>query len=210
MKVVTSVTLFALIATPALAGSWETRCETASVPYQQTVKGANTGEILGGAIIGGIIGKAATGKDGGAAVGAIIGGAVANENGAKTVTKYKDIETCRQVYIPANISDDAALMQTILHLNNGGSESRERIMDVQYTIGVGHDGVWGPRSVMAANAYLEGAQVVSTVDEEKTPLYSLMVNDVIVVSSTDVNSIDEIKKALFRAGVDSKILVNVE
>ena len=40
----------------------------------------NTGAVLGGAVLGGIIGKTVTKKDGGAAVGAIIGGAIANEN----------------------------------------------------------------------------------------------------------------------------------
>jgi len=210
MKIVALATLFALFVTPALAGSWELRCKTQTVPYQETVKGANTGEILGGAIIGGVIGKAATGKDGGAAVGAIIGGAIANEKGNKTVTRYKDVETCTQVFVPSRINDEKALRQTILHLNNGGSESKERIMDVQYTIGAVHDGAWGSRSVMAANAYLEGTEVASSVDAGKTPLYSLMVNDVIVVTSADVNSIDEIQKALLRAGVDSKILVNME
>ncbi|MCB1369042.1 MAG: hypothetical protein KDK00_14850 [Rhodobacteraceae bacterium] len=198
------------MATPALAGTWETRCKTQSVPYQETVRGGNTGDILGGAIIGGVIGKAATGQDGGAAVGAIIGGAVANENSTRTVTRYKNVETCKQVYVPSQIYDGEALRQSILRLNSGGTESKERIMDVQYTIGVGHDGVWGPRSVMAANAYLDNAPVAPAVDEGKTPLYSLMVNDVIVVSSTDVNSIDEIKEALYRAGVDSIILVNVQ
>ena len=39
----------------------------------------NTGAVLGGAVLGGIIGKTVTKKDGGAAVGAIIGGAIANE-----------------------------------------------------------------------------------------------------------------------------------
>lgn len=209
MKTVASVVLFALLATPALAGSWETRCKTQSVPYQQTVKGGDAGDILGGAIIGGVIGKAATGKDGGAAVGAIIGGAVANENSTKTVTKYKDVETCTQVYIPSQIYDEEALRQSILRLNSGGSESKERVMDVQYTIGVAHDGAWGPRSVMAGNAYLQGLPVASTA-EGKMPLYSLMVNDVIVVSSTDVNAVDEIKRGLMEAGVESTILVNVE
>ena len=77
----------------------------------------------------------------------------------KTVTKYRDVETCRQVYIPSLITDDLDLRQSILLLNNGGSESKERTMDVQYTIGVKHDGKWGPKSMAAANAYLDGAVV---------------------------------------------------
>ena len=38
-----------------------------------------------------------------------------------------------------------------------------------------------------------------------SPLYSLMVNDVVVVSSPDVNAIDEIKKGLLRAGVEADL-----
>ncbi len=210
MKTVVTVTLIALTTTPLAAGSWETQCGVKSVPYQTTVGGAKPEEILGGAIIGGVIGKAATGDNSGAAVGAIIGGAVANESGKKTVTKYKDVETCSQVFIPEYINDQGTLRETILRLNSGGSESRERIMDVQYTIGANHDGVWGPRSVMAANEYLAGKPVTDIVDEAQSPLYSLIVNDVVVVSSADVNAIDEIQKALLEAGVESQIFVNLE
>lgn len=213
MKPVIYAVLIALVATPSLAGSYETRCKTESVAYQERTN-AKPEEVLGGALIGGVLGKAATGDNGGAAVGAIIGGAVANEKGKKTVTKYRDVETCRQVYIPSLITDDLDLRQSILLLNNGGSESKERTMDVQYTIGVKHDGKWGPKSMAAANAYLDGAVVDRTNDEviseDRTTLYSLMVNDVVVVSSPDVNAIDEIKQGLYRAGVDATILVNVE
>lgn len=213
MKIVVSAILLAFVATPSFAGSWETRCKTQSVPYQETVKGGNAGEVLGGAIVGGIIGKAATGTDGGTAVGAIIGGAVANENSRRTVTRYRDVETCKQVYIPAKIYDDAALRQAILNLNRGGSESKDYIRDIQFTIGVNHDGVWGRRSAAAANAYLDGAEVTpapAPVVDNGAPLYSLMVNDVVVVSSPDINAIDEIKQGLFQAGVDATILVNVQ
>jgi uncharacterized protein YcfJ len=213
MKIIASVAILAVLATPVLAGSYETRCTTESVAYQVST-GAKPEEVLGGAIIGGVIGKAATGETGGAAVGAIIGGAVANEKGKKTVTRYKDVETCRQVYIPSVIEDDYELRQSILLLNNGGSESKERTMDVQYTIGVRHDGKWGPKSRSAAEAYLDGAEVDRVtevvVPEDRTPLYSLMVNDVVVVSSPDVNAIDEIKQGLDRAGVDATILVDVQ
>jgi hypothetical protein len=161
-----------------------------------------------------VIGKAATGDNKAATVGAIIGGAVAADKGKKTVTRYRDVETCRQVYVPSLIRNEADLRESILLLNDGGSESRERTMDVQYTIGVGHDGVWGPRSVAAGNAYLRGAPVetssVETPADESQPLYSLLVNDVVVVSSPDVNTIAEIKQGLDRAGVVATIMVDVE
>ena len=58
----------------------------------------NTGAVLGGAVLGGIIGKTVTKKDGGAAVGAIIGGAIANENQkSKTSTGiigYENTNVC--------------------------------------------------------------------------------------------------------------------
>lgn len=210
MKTFLSVTLIALTTTPLTAGTWETRCGTSSVPYNASVNDAKPEDILGGAVIGGVIGKAATGDNGAAVVGAIIGGAVASESKKKTVTKYKQVKTCNKVFIPESISDQDALRETILHLNSGGTESRELIMDVQYTIGANHDGSWGPRSVMAANEYLAGNPVTDVVDEAKSPLYSLIVNDVVVVSSPDVNAIDEIQKSLLEAGVDSQIFVNLE
>lgn len=216
MKVIASATLFAILATQSFAGSWETRCTTQSVPYQETVKGGNAGDVVGGAIVGGIIGKGVTGQDSGAAVGAIIGGAVANENSRRTVTRYRDVETCKRVYIPAKIYDNAALRQAILNLNAGGSESKERIRDVQFTIGVNHDGIWGRRSAAAANAYLDGVSAPAPAPAPEPdapagePLYSLMVNDVVVVSSPDINAIDEIKQGLFQAGVEATILVNVQ
>ena len=59
----------------------------------------NTGAVLGGAVLGGIIGKTVTKKDGGAAVGAIIGGAIANENQkSKTSTGvigYENTRVCK-------------------------------------------------------------------------------------------------------------------
>ena len=59
----------------------------------------NTGAVLGGAVLGGIIGKTVTKKDGGAAVGVIIGGAIANENQkSKTSTGiigYENTKVCK-------------------------------------------------------------------------------------------------------------------
>lgn len=210
MKQFAMTVVFSLAATHALAGSWETRCETQSVPYQESVKGAKPGEVLGGAVVGGVLGKAVTGKKGGALAGAVIGGVVVNESTRHTVTKYRDVETCKKVFIPSQIYDRDTLRGTIQRLNGGERLNKELVMDVQYTIGVSPDGVWGPRSVRAANAYLDGADpVVQPASTGDDALYSLLVNEVVVVSSYDLAAIDEIKNGLQRAGVNATILVDV-
>lgn len=211
MKQLSVTVLFALCATQSLAGSWETRCETNTVPYQETVKGGKPGEVIGGALIGGVLGKVVTGKDGGAVAGAIIGGAVANETSTRTVTKYKEVETCTQVFVPSQIYDKATLRDTIQRLNAGERMNKELVMDVQYSIGVSPDGKWGPQSVRASNAYLAGdVPATSPAESDGGPLYSLMVNDVVVVNSYDLIAIDDIKRGLLRAGVEATILVDVQ
>ncbi len=92
-----------------------------SIPYelcsnqQQPVYGEVLTEndpsaFVGGAIVGGILGKAITDKEGGAALGAIIGGAIANEN-QKNKTKrkiigYNDGLVCRTKFkkVPENFT----------------------------------------------------------------------------------------------------------
>ena len=76
-------------------------------------------------------------------------------------------------------------------------------MDAQYTIGVGYDGKWGPKSQLAAEKYLANLA-------PDAPLYSLVVNDVVIVSSADVSAINEIKDALLEAGVASQIFVDLK
>ena len=56
-------------------------CSIQNVPiYGKIQSQPDVGAVVGGAVLGGIIGKAVTKKDGGAAVGALVGGALANEN----------------------------------------------------------------------------------------------------------------------------------
>jgi len=203
MKILAAAATTVLIASQASAGSYEVRCETKNVPYQETVKGGNPEQVIGGAIVGGVIGKVVTKKNAGAAAGAIIGGAVANENSTKTVTKYREVETCANVFIPERLADEETLQQVLLDLNDGRSVSKEMIMDAQYTIGVAYDGKWGPKSQLAAEKYLANL-------EPDAPLYSLLVNDVVIVSSADVSALDEIKSALLEAGVDSQIFVDLQ
>ena len=207
MKILATAAASALIASQAFAGSYEVRCTTTTVPYQETVKGGEPEKVIGGALIGGVIGKAVTDDNKGAAVGAVIGGVVGHENSKKTVTRYKEVETCKNVFIPERVKDAETLEQVLLDLNDGKSVSKEMIMDVQYTIGVAYDGKWGPMSRRAAEEYLANLEPDA---QPEAPLYSLVVNDVVIVSSADASAIDEIKKALFEAGVDSKIFVDLQ
>ncbi len=203
MKLLIAAATTVLVASQASAGSYEVRCETTQVPYQETVKGGTPEKVIGGAIIGGVLGKVVTKENAGAAAGAIIGGAVANETSKKTVTKYKDVETCTNVFIPERVTDEATLRQTLLDLNDGRPVSKEMTIEVQYTIGVGHDGKWGPKSKLAAEKSLADLA-------PDAPLYSLVVNDVVIVSSADASAIDQIKQALLDAGVDSQIFVDLQ
>ena len=203
MKFLIAAAATVLVASQAYAGSYEVRCVTKKVPYQETVKGGNPENVIGGAIVGGVIGKVVTKKNAGAAAGAIIGGAVANETSKRTVTKYKDVETCSNVFIPARVTNEQTLRQTLLDLNAGKPVTKEMTMDVQYTIGVAHDGKWGPKSQLAGEKYLANLAPAA-------PLYSLVVNDVVIVSSADVNAVDQIKNALLEAGVQSQIFVDLQ
>lgn len=154
MKVLATAAASALVASQALAGTYELRCETTTVPYQETVKGGEPEKVIGGALIGGVIGKAVTDKNSGAAVGAIIGGAVGRENSETTITRYKDVEICKNVFLPERVTNAETLEQALIGLNDGQPISKEMIMDVQYTIGVAYDGKWGPMSRRAAEEYL--------------------------------------------------------
>lgn len=203
MRLIAIAAMPVLVASQAFAGSYEVRCKTTSVPYQETVKGGKPENVIGGAIVGGVIGKVVTKKNAGAAAGAIIGGAVANETSRRTVTRYREVETCTNLFIPERITNEETLQKVLLDLNDGKFVSKEMTMDAQYTIGVGYDGKWGPKSQLAGEKYLANL-------EPNAPLYSLVVNDVVIVSSADVSSIDVIKEALFEAGVASQIFVDMQ
>ena len=75
-------------------------CSIQKVPiYGEIQSQPDVGAVVGGAVLGGIIGKAVTKKDRGAAVGALVGGALANENQkTKTTTGiigYEDRQRCQ-------------------------------------------------------------------------------------------------------------------
>ena len=62
MKILAIAAMPVLVASQAFAGSYEVRCKTTSVPYQETVKGGKPENVIGGAIVGGVIGKVVTKK----------------------------------------------------------------------------------------------------------------------------------------------------
>ena len=142
-------------------------------------------------------------KNAGTTVGAIVGSAVSNQTNNTLVTKCRQDETCTNVFVPERITDEAQLQKVLQDLNDGNTVSKEMTMDAQYTIGVSYDGKWGPKSRLAAEKYLANLA-------PDAPLYSLVVNDVVIVSSPDVNAIDEIKEALLEAGVASQIFIDLE
>jgi uncharacterized protein YcfJ len=81
-------------------------CYNVEVPVYGNVQreGNAAGGALTGMIIGGLIGKGATGKDDGAAVGAVIGGLIGADKGAKpkneqVVTGYRTERQCKEVMV---------------------------------------------------------------------------------------------------------------
>lgn len=78
-------------------------CSIQKVPvYGKIQSQPDVGAVVGGAVLGGIIGKAVTKKDKGAAVGALVGGALANENQKTKTTSgivgYEDRQSCQTKY----------------------------------------------------------------------------------------------------------------
>jgi|13_taG_2_1085334.scaffolds.fasta_scaffold09057_5 uncharacterized protein YcfJ len=81
------------------SGGGGTHCDNVEVPvYEYRNKNSNSGDVLGGMIIGGLIGKGITKKDNGAAVGAVIGGLIAADNNGKerVQTGYRIERQCYQ------------------------------------------------------------------------------------------------------------------
>lgn len=78
-------------------------CTTKYLPVYETVQGQGASglEVLGGAIVGGLLGKGVTKKDEGAIVGGLIGGAVVAEAGRSNKTRivgYQNQEVCKLHY----------------------------------------------------------------------------------------------------------------
>lgn len=128
--------------------------------------GSNGGDVLGGMIIGGLLGKGATGNDRGAAVGAIIGGAIANENsnGGK-VTREVTERVPVEYYVTERVCSDNAgesirkLEQKISQTQQwAASGNRDNIRKLQRRVGVAADGVSGPATRRATTRYIWGLE----------------------------------------------------
>jgi len=81
-------------------------CQQVQVPIYGTVtrpgSGASGGDILGGMILGGLLGKGVTKKDNGAAAGAVLGGIIAADKAKKpktetVITGYKNEKQCENI-----------------------------------------------------------------------------------------------------------------
>lgn len=86
-----------------------TQCQDVEVPIYGTQQGngASGGDVLTGMIIGGLLGKGATGKDKGAAVGAVIGGVIAadkGQNNKQVIIGYEIQRQCNEVMTRQQIS----------------------------------------------------------------------------------------------------------
>lgn len=88
-------------------------CADVEVPIYGTItrqgSGASGGDVLAGMIIGGLLGKGATGKDDGAAAGAVLGGIIAADKAKKpktetVITGYKIERQCRNVTEYKNVN----------------------------------------------------------------------------------------------------------
>ncbi len=83
-------------------------CRNVEVPVYGTVQGggASGGDVLTGMIIGGLLGKGATGKDNGAAAGAVIGGIIAADKGKskQVITGYRMETQCTTEYVNTKTS----------------------------------------------------------------------------------------------------------
>ena len=114
MKKMLAIGLLASMTTPAFAADvkvqdftktvtkniphTETVCNVVEVPiYGSTSNGASAGDVLGGMIIGGLLGKGVTGNDKGAAAGAVIGGMVSadKKQGNQQIVGYRQENRCQ-------------------------------------------------------------------------------------------------------------------
>ena len=105
-------------------------CSNEKIPIYGEVKvKPEVGAVVGGAVLGGIIGKTVTKKDKGAAVGAIIGGAIANETQkSKTKTEiigYENIQRCETKFQNSPRDETVYSYSTITFVLDGKEQTIE-------------------------------------------------------------------------------------
>ena len=105
-------------------------CSIQKVPiYGKIQSKPDTGAVVGGAVLGGIIGKAVTKKDRGAAFGALVGGALANENQkSKTTTGvvgYENRQRCETKFKNSPKEEVVYSYSTITFILDGKEQTVE-------------------------------------------------------------------------------------
>ncbi len=105
-------------------------CSIQKVPiYGKIQSKPDAGAVVGGAVLGGIIGKAVTKKDKGAALGALVGGALANENQkAKTtsgIVGYENRQKCQTKFKNSPREEVVYSYSTITFIIDGQEQTVE-------------------------------------------------------------------------------------
>ena len=105
-------------------------CSIQKVPiYGKIQSKPDTGAVVGGAVLGGIIGKAITKKDKGAAVGAIVGGVLANENqktkSSTGVIGYENRQKCQTEFKNSPKEEVVYSFSTITFIIDGKEQTVE-------------------------------------------------------------------------------------
>lgn len=105
-------------------------CSIQKVPIFGKIQSKpDAGAVVGGAVLGGIIGKAITKKDKGAAVGAIVGGVLANENqktkSSTGVIGYENRQKCQTEFKNSPKEEVVYSFSTITFIIDGKEQTVE-------------------------------------------------------------------------------------
>jgi len=105
-------------------------CSIQKVPiYGEIQSKPDAGAVVGGAVLGGIIGKAVTKKDKGAAIGALVGGALANENQKTKTTSaivgYENRQRCQTKFKNSPREEVVYSYSTITFILDGKEQTVE-------------------------------------------------------------------------------------
>ena len=108
-------------------------CNTVEVPvYGNVGGGASAGDVLGGMIIGGLLGKGVSGNDKGAAAGAVIGGMIsADKKTQQGIIGYRQENRCTTEYITELQERNAGYRVTIEVEGN----TIQTVTDRKYRVG---------------------------------------------------------------------------